>query len=169
MKQLLIDIKAVLATITDIKHYAIFNNQIDAINKDDPNNYYAFPLPAVFVEFDNANQPQYIGNGVQIYEPLVIRFHILMEQLDSATGTLDENLDIFDLKNKVYLAFQNWHTEGSGTFNRTQENQDYNHNNLYVWQMEFTTSYIDQFAKEPRNGVEKAPPTNLDLTVTPNL
>ena len=169
MKQLLLDIKSVLATIPQIEHYAMFNNQLNAINQNDPNNYYGFPMPAVFVEFDNANQPNYIGGGVQIYEPLIVRFYIAMEQFDSGTGTLDENLDIFALKNKIYLAFQNWHTEGSGTFNRTAENQDYNHNNMYIWQMEFTTSYIDQFAVEPRNGILKQPPTELDLTVTNDL
>ena len=167
MKQLLIDIKDRLSSeVPEIKFSAMFNNQFENINRDDPNGYCAFPLPAVLVEFDNSNQSNYIGNGVQIYEPLVIRMHIGMEQLDSGTGTLDENLDIFDLKNKVYLAFQNWHTEGSGTFNRTNENQDYNHNNLYVWQMEFTTSYIDQFAIEPRNGITKEPPTDLELNTS---
>ena len=169
MKQLLLDIKDRLATIAEVQFSALFNNQFENINQQEPNNYYAFPLPAVLIEFDNNNIPNYIGNGVQIYEPLVVRFHIGMEQLDSGTGTLDENLDIFVLKNKIYLAFQNWHTEGSGTFNRTSEVQDYNHNNLYVWQMEFTTSYIDQFAIEPRNGIVKQPPTDLDLTVTNDL
>jgi hypothetical protein len=166
MKQLLLDIKEVLDTISDVKYSAMYNNQFESINQQDPNNYFAFPLPAVFVEFDNNNAPNYIGNGVQIYEPLVVRFHIGMEQLDSGTGTFDENLDIFDLKNKIYLAFQNWHTEGSGTFNRTSEVQDYNHNNLYIWQMEFTTSYIDQFAIEPRGGIVKDPPTDLELNTS---
>jgi len=165
MNQLYLDIQERLFDQVgdDLKHCAVYNNQFAYMNRDQDVQE-SFALTACLVEFVNQNVPRSIGNGVQIYEPLVVRLHIGMEQLDSGTGTMNQNLDIFTLKNKFYLALQNWHTEGSGTFDRTGERQDFEHNNLYIWQMEFTTSYIDSIAIEPRGRIVKPPTTDLDLT-----
>lgn len=164
MNQLFLDIQAqLIAEVPELLHTALYNNQIAYMNREQGVEE-SFALPAGLIEFVNDNVPRSIGNGVQIYEPLVVRIYTIMQQLDSGTGTQNQNLDIFALKNKVYLALQNWHTEGSGTFDRTGEKQDYDHNNLYVWIMEFTTSYIDSIAIEPRGRIVKPPTTNLDLT-----
>ena len=54
----------------------------------------SFALPAGLIEFVNDNVPRSIGNGVQIYEPLVVRIYTIMNQLDSGTGTQNQNLDM---------------------------------------------------------------------------
>lgn len=157
MKQLLLDIKARLTSqITDLRYCAIYNGQPEKIknNETDENGYYPFDSPACFIEAVNPNEIAQLGNGVQIYDPLTIRIHIYYVELDSMDGYLDENKSVFDFKQKVYLALQKYQFNGAATMVRNAENLDYNHDNVYIYTVDFITNYIDQAASEPVGGQE---------------
>lgn len=160
MKQLFLDIQnKILTEVPEITYVRIFNNQFE--NSVNENNTYDFPFPCLFVEFLNDQQPKQLGGGYQLYEPLLVRCHIGMNELDATDGTLDQNLNIFDLKNKVYKALQKFEPTGASVFIRTSEQQDYQHTNIYVWQMDFTTTWIDQNRTEPLSPTVSTPPTQL--------
>jgi hypothetical protein len=165
MKNLFLDIQTrILNTIPEITYVRMFNNQFEKAVND--NSTYDFPFPCVFVEFINDQEPKQLGAGVQIYEPLFIKFYLGVNELDSASGTLDQNLSIFDLKDKLYKALQKFEPTKAGMFIRTAEEQDYDHTNIYIWNQTYKTSYIDDNMYEPINPEYTEPITDLTITKT---
>ena len=169
MKELFLYIKTQLETIKDIdglsnkiKFIHIWNNQTHWIEEGQG---YDFLKPAVFIEFVNAQQIVDIGGGVQQYDPLEINLHIIHQFMDASDGTLEQNLDIFDLKQLVYAALQTWHCQGSGPFTRISEEQDYDHPHIYHFIQTFRTSYVDSSQAIPIGGYDIDP--TLDLVLTP--
>jgi len=165
MKQLLLDIKArLIAAIPTLRLAAIYNGQPEKIKtqETDENGYQLFDSPACFIEAVNANEIQQLGNGYQIYDPLTIRIHVYFTQLDSGTGTLDENLDVFDFKNLVFKALQKYEFDGAVAMVRIAENLDYNHDNVYIYTLDFITNYVDNQMSEPVGG--SSVPASIVLT-----
>ena len=152
--------------VPEILFVHIWNNQHEKITDDSDEGVktYLFPRPALFVEFMASESIEQLGNGVQIYDPLTIRIHLLHDYLDAQDGTMEQNLPVFDLKNKVFTSLQKFEPNGAACFVRTAEEQDYEHGNLYHFLMDFTTNYVDFQMQEPVNGVDKDPPIALDLT-----
>ena len=166
MKSLFLDIQSRITTyIPEITYVRMFNNQLEnAVNN---NITYDFPIPCVFVEFDNPNEPKQLGNGFQIYEPLNVILHLVANELDSADGNLDQNLNIFDLKDKLYKVMQKFEPNKASIFIRSAEEQDYDHANIYVWKQTYRTTYIDGLMEEPINPTYTTPEdTNLIVTKT---
>lgn len=162
MKQLYLDIKSQIQyAMPQLRHVAIENGQIEAVNQDESVPEDVFPMPAVFVSFPAPIMWKQLGNGVQIAEPLTIRVRLAMNELDAGNGAMDENTNIFDLKDRLFLALQDFEPNGAGKFVRSSEEQDFDHNNMYVYAMEFTTTFIDPLSKRPRGGISKPAPTDL--------
>lgn len=165
MKQLYLDIKQRLLTkAPSVRHIAIFNNQIERLKNINEGDYtqdaYAFARPAVFIEFQNILEITQLGGGVQLYDPLFVVVHIVHDNYHNG-GDMDLDLLIFDLKQEVYLALQKFEPLGAVMFIRTSEQQDYDHDNLYHYQMTFTTNYIEQSSLEPVGGIAITPALSL--------
>lgn len=166
MNQLFNDIKARLQTkVPELKFIQMYNNQFLQI---EDGTVYAFPFPCVFIEFVNENEIKQLGGGYQIYDPLTIRVHIGQDYYDATDGTFEQNLAIFDLRTKVFRALQKFEPTGAVQFIRYSESQDYQHTNVYHYIQDYKTNYIEQAMKEPVDGIETTPPTDLDLTVNYN-
>lgn len=167
MKSLFLDIKSrIINNIPEITYVRMFNNQLqNAVNN---NSTYDFPIPCVFVEFDSPNEPKQLGVGFQIYEPLYVKLHLVVNELDSADGNLDQNLNIFDLKDSLYTIMQKFNPDKASIFIRSSEEQDYDHDNIYVWKQTYTTTYIDGLMEEPINFVYNSP-EDTNLTITKNI
>ena len=157
MRTLYTLIKAQLALLTTIKHIAVYNDQLGLV---DDRNSASYDYPAVFIEMVTDIPARSVGNGVQLYEPLDIRIHIVYQQLDSQLGTLDENLDVLDFKQTVYQNLQGFEPNGASTFFRVSEVQDYQHTNIYHYIVTFRTTYLDAAMILPVGGV----PAVLPLT-----
>lgn len=159
-------IKAKLATLGTIMHIAVWNDQVALIQQQKGASH---DYPAVFIEMVNDNPPHSVGNGVQLYEPLDIKLHIVYEQLDSQLGTLDENLDVFDFKDTVYKLMQKFEPDGASSFNRVAETQDYTHTNVYHFIQTFRTTWIDRTTNFPVDGVDIAGIQNayIELSIDP--
>jgi len=163
MKELYLSIKARLELMaTDIKFIHVFNDQFNQLAAGES---YSFPMPCVFIEFPNDQNLQQLGAGYQIYNPLTIAIHIGHNQLDAADGTIEQNLNIFDVKQAVYAALQKFTPTGASQFIRTSETQDYAHTNVYHFIQTYTTTYIDKQQTEPIGGVNSPAPLTLDLDV----
>lgn len=166
MRTLYTLIKAQLALLANIKHIAVYNDQLGLV---DNRTSVSYPYPAVFIEMVTDIPARSVGNGVQLYEPLDIRIHIVHEQLDSQLGTLDENLDVLDLKDLVYQNLQMFEPNGASTFFRISEVQDYEHSNIYHYIQTYRTTYLDAAMILPVGGVPAALPitAEIELSVDP--
>lgn len=162
MKALIQAIKTQLATVTELKTIRVYNNQFDLVEDQQ---IYSFAWPCAFIEIVNEQPAHQLGAGFQVFDPVIVRIHIGHEYYNG-DGTQEENLDVFDLKDKVYKALQKFEPDGASAFFRSAENQDYTHTNLYHYIMDFTTTWIDSSMVEPVNGVTKDPPTGLEIIKT---
>lgn len=118
-----------------------------------------FQTPAAFIEFDSSQIMQ-LGNGVQLFDPLIFKIHILHWQLDNQLGSFERNLDVYDLKDLIYAAIQRQQpnfsddTDPISSCVRIAEKQDYNHAGLYHYVQTYKTTLTDYGAQEPVGGSE---------------
>lgn len=162
MKQLFLDIEAKLKSdLPNIKFINPWNNQVDLIQDG---KIYSFPLPAIFIGFAAPSEIKQLGNGNQIYDPLVIEVHIVQEFYHDAEN-MERNLDIFDLRTLVYQTLQNFEPDGCVQFIRFEEEQDVNHTNVYHFIQRYRTNYVDSTLNQPVNGIDTTPPTTPVITI----
>lgn len=146
-----------------IEYVQMWNNQLASwkdsykqIKDDDlvtgtPNTYIP-PMPALLIEFDNLN-PVELGAGVQIFNDLIIHIHIVHQQLDAGDGTMEQNLEVFQLADAVYAALNKFLIPGCIELVRQAPNKlDYAHDNLYHYIVDFGTNYVDASQLEPVGG-----------------
>ncbi len=165
MKEFFDDISARLTEFApSVQHKAVYNQQYDNIADNDPEAGYLFAMPAVFYDVDITNIKQ-MGAGYQMIEPLILNVHIVMQQLDAQDGSLDQNLDIFALKNEVFLALQKFRPYQSGELIRISEEPSYGHKNMYVYKQTYQTAYVDKVGKDVIRGIETTVPP-ADITTT---
>ena len=132
----------------------IWNNQIEKSKEKDENgsSLYAINYPALFVEFTAPYEISQLGDGFQIYDPLDIRIHIAHNQLDSMDGEMEQNIDVFALKQQVFIALQTFMPEGCVAFCRIAEEPDYDHPDLYHYVQTFRTNFIENTSEMPIGG-----------------
>lgn len=165
MKALYLDILSRLGIITDFQFTDIWNDQYqDQLD----GKTYSFLLPACLIEIINEQPAKQLGVGVQIFDPILIHFHIIHELIDAGDGTMERNVAIFDLKDKIYQAFTKFKTPNAKCvrFIRAGEDQDYKHSNVYHFTVNFRTNLIDTLSQEPVNGVPSIAPLPLEADVT---
>jgi hypothetical protein len=160
-RELLSAIQAKLGTdVPEVLFIHMWNNQHERLKEDNEEGIstYLFPLPATLIEFVGPMEIQQLGNGVQLYDPLIIRIHLLHNMLDAGDGTMEQNLLVFDIKNKVYKSLQAFEPTGAVAFVRVFEEQDYDHPNLYHFIIDFQTNFVDSATIKPVDGVDSTSP-----------
>lgn len=166
MKQLYLDIESqIKSQVTEVQFIHVYNSQFDLMENQES---YSFPFPCVFIEFVAQNEIQQLGGGYQIFDPLMINVHIGHNLYDAGDGTMEQNLDIFDLRTKIFKALNKFEPNGAVQFIRVSETQDTNHKSVYHFIQTYKTNYIDNSRSEPVNGVTTTPPTDLELDVNYN-
>lgn len=162
MKQLYLELKARLeAQVPEINFIAMWNNQLQDLI--DGKNY-AFRQNAVLIEFVAPTPIGGVGNNVQMYEPLEVKLHIIHLQYDAKDGTMDNNLDVFDFKQKIYKAIQLFQGSKTSVFDRQSEEQDYDHSNLYHYIQSYFIALTDDAMPLPINGTDYEPPLTTEIT-----
>ena len=167
-KQFFIDIRNRLLSNTQLKFVQLWNNQMEDLAGKE-NNSYSFPLPAVFVEFVAPSEVLQMGDGAQIFDPLIVRLHIIHEflnNIDDTNGMLEQDLAILDLKQWVYFNFQHYTPNNAVAFVRVAETIDYNHNNVVEFIQDYKTNLIDASHSDEAIGTINVPPAILQLTIT---
>lgn len=150
MRALVEDINTRLGTVPGNQFARVWNNQIEG--EEDINKQYSIPLPATLVEFVNPQEIKQLGDGVQLYDVLIVRVHILHWQIDAADGTMEQNLDAYDFAQEVYKKLQGWEPDGAVAFVRINEERDFQHKGLYHLIQDYKTNYIDDSMQRSTDG-----------------
>ena len=157
------EIQTQLTTVLPNLYVRLFKNQFDELEDGDN---YSFPFPCCFIEFISNEHIKQLGNGVQLYDPLIVRLHIGNVEYDSADGQMDQNLSILSLKDQIFTILQKWKSTKSSIFIRTDEQMHVQHDQVSVFIQEYTMNLTDDSLREPIGGQQTTPTSSLDLTVT---
>ncbi len=136
MGNLLKEFLELLKGIEAFKFVTVWNNQFTYM---EDGSSYTFPMPCAFVEINNEN-PQQLSGGHQGSD-LSITVHIGQDMINGVN--MDENLSIFDLRDAVIRALANFKPTTAGAITVTSERQDFDHANIYHYEITFTTHWID--------------------------
>lgn len=151
------------AFVPEIQYIRMWNDQLALVMAG---RLELFQCPAAFIEFQSMaiNKSTLGSNGIQILDPFIFKIHILYWQLDAMGGnfvqdaTFEQNLDVYDLKDKVFIAIQKFQpglsdtTTPVGSCIRIAEYQDYKHAGIYHYIQEYQTTMVDNTRIEPVGG-----------------
>lgn len=131
MIQLLQSLLDRLNIIPGINYVALFNNQLQ--NAKEENVFF----PAVYVEVYGGVQYE-AGLGDVQYGTTTLRFHIVNE-----SPLQGSEMDIYSLKAKVNEYLQHYTTGEFQPLVRTGEELDTNHDNLYIYKIDYQTRFAE--------------------------
>jgi hypothetical protein len=166
-KDFYIAIRNHILNIGTFNFVQLWNNQLRDLEGKE-NNSYSFPLPACFVEFIAPQQVQQLGAGVQLFEPLIVRLHIVHEflnNIDDTNGILEQDLDILTLKQFVYNAMQVFEPQYAVMFVRVAETINYDHNNVVEFIQDYQTNLIDN----SHSDATISTPSPVPITLVPTF
>lgn len=174
MKNLFLAIQQLLiSTLTahNVSYVRIWNNQLERLLIGEISDFALMnetgDTPAILVEFVSPAIIEQLGNGDQIYNPLIIRLHILHQFYDAQDGTQDQDLPILDISEDIYDAFQDWMPNNVpvGVMVRTSETWDDNHPDVYHFIQEYTTTLVDSRKNRPEGGYLSDPNATLETVI----
>lgn len=143
----------------------VWNNQV-AQSRD--GKQYDFPKPAIFVEIINNVAFEQLGVGFKSAD-LGFNIHIVHEQYDAGNGTFEQDITVFDLRDKIVSLLSRFFPTACSALMCTGESQDYDHDNLYHYIVSFVCNFIDSKGSGYDAGAgeytESEPPTTLNLVV----
>jgi len=173
-RQFFNDIKAQLLTLQSggapvLKMIGRWNNQVELLYAEDGSKNPIFLFPACFISF-KASDIMQLGNGVQMCENLIFDLHILDWQIDAGDGTMEQNLEIYDLKEQIYLVMNkfkvNSASDSAGTCIRIAEEDDDKHHGVYHYVQRYKTPYVYNSLQEPVNGIPSTTPMPVEADVS---
>lgn len=150
------EIKTKLETdLTGLKHFDLWNNQID--NLDDET---AFNFPALFLEWSELTFTD-LSSGIQEIEG-IITIYIVQKKLKLKGTKLDEMLDFVDSVANVLNGFN---TDAiTNPLKRIAERQDIEHDMLIVWEQDYALKGCDATSSKYNDGVDiPADTLSLDM------
>lgn len=166
IKQSIQDMLTALTNTAQFNFVAVWNNHVERLDGTG----YSFNSPAAFVELENLT-PMRLATGVTSTDTIV-RIHIVHYELAAADGTLDQNLNVFDYRDAVKVAFTGLKVTNFSALQYYAEQQDYDHSNVYHYIIEFIGNFVDTkgspYDPDSTEWIETTPPTALDLTITFN-
>lgn len=141
----------------------LWNNQITKLKEGMQE---VFPMPAFFVEVGQLNF-QNIGQGFRSGE-LNFKVHIAHEFYDATDGTFEQDLLVFDLRDKVIGYLSSMTPTSCSPLEATGEGIDNDHDNIYHYVIEFTCNFTDSIASKedisnPYANIYSNHPTQLIL------
>ena len=124
-------LKSTLEAISGVQHVALWNNQVSNENMEIP-----FLYPAIFIQFTNDNFKEY-SKGIQDFDS-VITLHICFESYAT------DDTAILTLKETVYSAVhKKTQTATNSPMYRVAERENYDHNNIQVYEQDYRTTIKD--------------------------
>ena len=168
IKQSILDVMTQLSTINVITadlstgplYVRIWNNQIQLL-KDGKG--YVFQRPAAFVEVIPNPNYEVIGLGF-LSADLGFRIHLVHDYYNQE-GTFEQDLTIFDLRDKVIRCLAQFVPSMCGAMNTVGENQETGHDNIYHYTIDYKVNFIETLNSnyDPANN-KITEFTNPDLT-----
>lgn len=132
-------IERVQDNAANFRFVRIWNNQLDQLADGDT---YAFPFPNVFFEIEAPAQYNPLGQGFSVSD-IKIRIHIGHEEYDAGSDLLEQNTNVFTLRNQIVNLFTNFQPSGCSSMMRVGGFPDYVHTNIYHDIVEFICSFVD--------------------------
>lgn len=117
-------------------------------------------LPACYIEIENPQEIQQLGDGCQIYDPLYINIHVLHDNYNEYLNSdsyqaFNRDLAVFDLKQTLFKALTKYKLSGGGgILIRSSEMIDESFGIIHHFAQQFTTTFVDSSARESTYGVE---------------
>lgn len=133
----------------------VWNNHLDEERN------YNFPKPAAFVEVITSPLWEVLGEGYRGSD-LGFRIHLIHEFFNN-DGTFEQDLAIFDLRDKVISLLHRYVPTGCGPLTAIREEQDFQHTQVYHYIIDYVAFYIDDAAAASYE--ESDPPTDLTITI----
>lgn len=148
------ELKALLEGIREIKRVGLWNNQFEKEAMEE-----GMLRPSVFIQFTSSEFQNVSGQmGVQMYT-LMITLHIGFDNYSD-----DQALKILALKQRIYAIvhrFTPTTIDTVGGFTRSDERQNFDHDALQVYEMDFTCVNVWDYDGDTR------PTKDQTLTNTP--
>lgn len=172
IKQPILDIMARIATLTVTNKSGqtmnlkprLWNNQL---SQERAAKYIDYLKPAVFLEVINDVLYDELGYGMQSAD-VGWRVHIIDELYDAQDGTYEQDLLIFDFRDQLVALLSLYEATACGPLVRTAETQDYDHDNLYHYTIDFVCNFTDSKGSpfDPASGryISSTPPTGATIT-----
>jgi hypothetical protein len=145
-----------LVETSSIKFCRIWNNQFQWMEEQQIE---AFPMPCCFIETILPNDQAAIGITVA---DCIFRVHIGMNELDSGTGRMEENINIFTLRDEIISLLTYKELSGCSGLQKINEEQDYSHTNVYHYIIDFKCSFVDTKGDKTQGQITNFP-TDLEL------
>tara|TARA_R110002126_G_scaffold89252_2_gene213389 strand:- start:1827 stop:2378 length:552 start_codon:yes stop_codon:yes gene_type:complete len=130
----------IAADLPEFKTVALFNEQL---TKQDEGGVDSFQFPALFISFPEGAEYSTEGAGVQKTSELLVRFYIADKLTVSRSSIGKTELEVFDLKQKVYGEFKGFQGDGFGSWSRVGEQTDESRKNQYIFIQDYTTVLLD--------------------------
>ncbi len=137
--------------VPEILFIELHNNQLNDLSHEN-----VFPFPAIFIDLASNGIFYKSGNAGVKYAETTITIHLVFE-------TYNNNpLDIFPLRDKVFKAIQGFsYLNTFASLDLVEERLDKNYTNLFVMEMDFSTTYKDMASSYLNDLIE----VTLDLTL----
>lgn len=175
IKQPIKDVLAKLALLTvtngdgsTVNPYVrVWNNQVAYFKEGKME---AWPMPAFFVEVVNSPVYENIGQYFRAAD-LSFRVHIVHWFTDAQDFTFEQDLLIFDLRDKVVSNLTAFTPTACGPLNCMSEMQDFTHDNVYELTLDFVCNFTDSIGSKydvnhPLAYLYSTPPTNVEIDLT---
>lgn len=155
-------ILTLIATVEGVQGCTMWCNQIQLIIEG---KHEMIGFPYVWLSLDEANIDQW-GNNNQRYDPLYINVHIGDWLIDEATGRFEQNLQVFDVADKVRAALQKFTPDNSTSFVYCGLTFDDQHAGVYHLIQKYKTNLGVTDLEEPVGGIPMTDlmPLEVDLT-----
>lgn len=126
-----------------------------------------FRYPVLLLEIVNDVRYQVIGQGFRDAD-VAFRVHIIHEYYNDAEGvTYAQDLKVFEIRDALIALLTYFTPEGSGPLTAVNEGQDYDHDNLYHYIVDFVANFTDSKGSRLADGrtvyINKTPPTALEV------
>lgn len=144
----------------------IWNNQL---RLNEQGKLESFAMPAFFVEVVTPAVYQVLSQYFRNAD-IAFKIHILHEFYNATDGTYEQDLPVFDLRDKLLQYLSSFELTACGPLNCISEIQDYEHKNVYHYVMDFVCNFTDSIASKYDPGHPEAyidSPTDLDLELNP--
>lgn len=170
IKAPLLDILNKLATVDvlngdgqAVKLYSrVWNNQLTS---ERDAKIYDYPKPAAFVEFITPVTFTEMGGNFGNAD-IGVNIHLIHEYYN-ADGTFEQDLQVFDLRDKIVALLSQFKPTACGLMVRVNEQQDFDHDNLYHYIVGFAVNFVDSLSSpyDPNAGkfIDSTVPTALQI------
>lgn len=144
------------------KNVFVFNDQIKRM----VDSYNVYNTPCCYIQITEDNEYA-LGQKLSAMD-LNITFHICALQLDAGDGTMEQNVKIFDYRDRLNKEMVLHFSPQCSALQYNKEELDYGHGNIYHYKMEYKTHYIDQTAYVPL-GTASIDTIGLTVSIVENI